>query len=186
MANKKISQLFENPYPKTGDIFPIVQDGITYKVTNDNFCRMINNEYYIKQNNDPYITDNSNNSYGRFRFVSGNFLVSGGYLNSAGNLLKSISNTGAAGTNQATATPLTKDINNITSVTASNSGVALPSAVPGMDILILNNGANTLNVFPVNGGSAQINSLGANTAYTLSAGNKGRFVATTTTQWYTI
>jgi hypothetical protein len=186
MANKKISQLFENPYPATGDIFPIVQNGVTYKVTNDNFCRMVNNEYFIKQNNDPYIADSSNNYYGRFRFVSGNFLVSGGYLNSAGHLLKSTINTSAAGTGQSTAAQLTKDINNITSITTNNSGVALPSAIPGMDILILNNAASTLNVFPANGASDQINSLGANNAYTLSANNKARFVATTDSQWYTI
>lgn len=183
MANKKISQLFENPYPRTGDIFPIVQDGVTFKVTNDNFCRMINDEFYIKQNNDPYITDSSNNLYGRFRFVSGNFLVSGGYLNSAGNLLKSITNTNASGSVQTTAANLTKDINNITSVTVNNSGVALPSAIPGMDILVLNNGANILNVFPKN--NTKINSLATNAAYTLSSGDKGRFVAITATQWYT-
>jgi hypothetical protein len=184
MANKKISQLFENPYPKVGDIFPIVQDGVTYKVTNDNFCRMINDEYYIKQNNDPYIVDDSNNLYGRFRFVSGNFLVSGGYLNSAGILLKSITNTNASGTTQGTANNLTKDINNITSITANNSGVALPPAIPGMDILILNNADNTLNVFP--GNNDKINSLATNAPFILSSGNRGRFVATTNVQWYTI
>ena len=77
MANKKISQLFENPYPRTGDIFPIVQDGITYKVTLDNIDRLTNDEYFITHNLDPYILDDLSNYYGRYRFISGNLIISG-------------------------------------------------------------------------------------------------------------
>jgi hypothetical protein len=42
MANKKISQLFENVYPKTGYLIPVVQNGVTYKVTLDNLNRFQN------------------------------------------------------------------------------------------------------------------------------------------------
>jgi len=77
MANKKISQLFENPYPKTGDIFPIVQDGVTYKVTLDNLNRLANDQYFVTQNLDPYILDDLSNRYGRYRFISGNLMISG-------------------------------------------------------------------------------------------------------------
>ena len=77
MANKKISQLFENPYPRTGDIFPIVQDGVNYKVTIDNVYRMVNDQYFVIHNTDPYILDDLNNYYGRFRLISGNLLISG-------------------------------------------------------------------------------------------------------------
>jgi hypothetical protein len=77
MANKKISQLFENPYPRTGDIFPIVQDGVTYKVTLDNLNRFQNDTYFITHNLDPYILDDLNNRYGRYRFISGNLMISG-------------------------------------------------------------------------------------------------------------
>ena len=77
MANKKISQLFENPYPRTGDIFPIVQDGVTYKVTLDNLNRFQNDAYFITHNIDPYILDDLSNRYGRYRFISGNLMISG-------------------------------------------------------------------------------------------------------------
>ena len=77
MANKKISQLFENPYPRTGDIFPIVQDGVTYKVTLDNVNRLTNDEYFVTHNLDPYILDDLSNYYGRYRFISGNLMISG-------------------------------------------------------------------------------------------------------------
>jgi hypothetical protein len=77
MANKKISQLFENPYPKTGDIFPIVQNGVTYKVTLDNLNRLANDQYFVTQNLDPYILDDLSNRYGRYRFISGNLMISG-------------------------------------------------------------------------------------------------------------
>ena len=77
MANKKISQLFENPYPKTGDIFPIVQNGVTYKVTLDNLNRFQNDTYFITHNLDPYILDDLSNRYGRYRFISGNLMISG-------------------------------------------------------------------------------------------------------------
>jgi hypothetical protein len=77
MANKKISQLFENPYPRTGDIFPIVQDGVTYKVTLDNLNRFQNDTYFITHNLDPYILDDLSNRYGRYRFISGNLMISG-------------------------------------------------------------------------------------------------------------
>ena len=77
MANKKISQLFENAYPRTGDIFPIVQDGITYKVTLDNLSRLNYDEYFVTHNLDPYILDDLSNAYGRYRFISGNLMISG-------------------------------------------------------------------------------------------------------------
>lgn len=91
----------------------------------------------------------------------------------------------AAGTTQGTATALTKDINNVTSSTAGTQlGVILPSAIAGMEITILNNSANTINIYPAT--SAQINALGANNPLTLTAGSRSRVVATTSTQWYTL
>ena len=91
----------------------------------------------------------------------------------------------AAGSTQATATALTKDLNNVTSSTAVSAiGVILPTAIAGMEITILNNSANTINIYPAT--SAQINALGANNPLTLTAGSKSRVVATTSTQWYTL
>jgi hypothetical protein len=77
MANKKISQLFENVYPKTGDLIPVVQNGVTYKVTLDNLNRFQNDSYFVTHNLDPYIIDDLNNRYGRYRFISGNLMISG-------------------------------------------------------------------------------------------------------------
>jgi hypothetical protein len=91
----------------------------------------------------------------------------------------------AAGTIQGTAALLSKDINNVTSSTAGTQlGVILPTAIAGMEITILNNSANTINIYPAT--SAQINALGANNPLTLTAGSRSRVVATTTTQWYTL
>jgi hypothetical protein len=90
----------------------------------------------------------------------------------------------AAGTNQAGATALVSNINNVTVVTAAAAGVRLPTAVAGMRILIRNSDSlDTLSIYPATGG--QINALGANVASTLLAGLTTELVATTATQWYT-
>jgi len=90
----------------------------------------------------------------------------------------------AAGTTQGTATGLVSNINNVTVVTAAAAGVRLPTAVAGMRILIRNSdSADTLSIYPATGGT--INALGANTAFTLTAGSTTELMATTATQWYT-
>lgn len=90
----------------------------------------------------------------------------------------------AAGTAQGTATALVSNINNVTVVTAAAAGVRLPTAVAGMRILIRNSdSADTLNIYPATGGT--INALGANAAFTLTAGSTTELMATTATQWYT-
>ena len=90
----------------------------------------------------------------------------------------------AAGTAQGTATALVSNINNVTVVTAAAAGVRLPTAVAGMRILIRNSdSADTLSIYPATGGT--INALGANTAFTLTAGSTTELMATTATQWYT-
>lgn len=90
----------------------------------------------------------------------------------------------AAGTAQGTATALVSNINNVTVVATGATGVRLPTAVAGMRILIRNSdSADTLNIYPATGGT--INALGANTAFTLTAGSTTELMATTATQWYT-
>jgi hypothetical protein len=80
----------------------------------------------------------------------------------------------AAGATQATATEIT---------TASN-GVRLPTAQPGVQILVRNSdAADSLNIYPATG--AQINALGANAAFSLAAGLTIQLFSTTTTQWFT-
>lgn len=89
----------------------------------------------------------------------------------------------AAGSTQATATPLIRPISNVTTVPAS-SGVRFPSASPGMRMVVRNAGATLLRVYPASGG--QINTLGTNTGFQLEAGATIEFVATSATQWYTL
>lgn len=88
-----------------------------------------------------------------------------------------------AGSSQATALLLTRPINDVTTVAAS-TGVVFPAATVGMRIVIRNGGANSLNVYPASGG--QINSLGANVAFTLVSGTVLEYIAFSTTQWYTL
>jgi hypothetical protein len=89
----------------------------------------------------------------------------------------------AAGSTQATATPLTRPINNITTVPAS-SGVIFPAAVPGMRILVRNNTVTSVRVYPATGG--QINTLGTNIGFVLDRDANLEFVAYSNTQWYTV
>jgi len=78
----------------------------------------------------------------------------------------------AAGTSsQSAATPLTADFNQVSTV-AANAGVALPAATPGREIVILNSGANTLKIWPINGGTDAIDGLSANANTTLSTVNR--------------
>lgn len=88
----------------------------------------------------------------------------------------------AAGTIQADATALTKEINVVSTVNVG-SGVILPSAVAGMVIIVNNISANALNVYPAIG--ASINGGAANTAYTHAAGSSLQYYSVSDTQWYT-
>jgi hypothetical protein len=114
--------------------------------------------------------------------VTGN--ITGGNVISNGYVLRSVG-TGitAAGTVQANATALTKEFN-VVSTVSSGTGVVLPTAVVGMAITVTNTGANPLAVYPA--ANAQINSNGANVAFTQPAGATIQFIAPTTTQWYTV
>jgi hypothetical protein len=105
-------------------------------------------------------------------------------VNMTGYMIRSVA-TGitAAGTNQGTATAITKEMN-IVSTVASGAGVVLPTAVAGMVISITNTSANSLAVYPAT--SAAINTGATNAAYSQPAGATLQFIAPTTTQWYTV
>ena len=89
----------------------------------------------------------------------------------------------AAGSTQATATALTKQINIVSTVTAGQ-GVVLPTAVAGMTLHLTNTSAVALLVYPATGGT--INTLALNAGLTMGAGATLQFIAPTTTQWYTV
>jgi hypothetical protein len=89
-----------------------------------------------------------------------------------------------AGTEQATATTLTKELNVISTVNNSNEGVSLPAAAAGMVIYIINSTATDIKVYPALG--AAINSLATNAAYTHTAGATLQYIAPSSSQWYTV
>ena len=95
----------------------------------------------------------------------------------------------AAGTVQANATLLTNNIN-IVSTANVNSGVILPVAAAGYRIIVRNNSANTLNVYPNTG--ANINSGSINIPATLTSAAAVEYFCSTSAAsnvggiWYTL
>ena len=90
----------------------------------------------------------------------------------------------AAGSNQGTATVLTPAMAYNVTTTAASTGVLLPVSVPGAEITLMNNGANTLNVYP--NGTDKINALSAGAAFTVTAAAAPTiFYCFAAGQWYT-
>jgi hypothetical protein len=87
-----------------------------------------------------------------------------------------------AGTNAQGQGALTSDFNIITTAASNPSGVTLPTATIGRMIMIVNKGANIVNIYPATG--AAIDALGANTSIALPVGGFLLFRASTPTQWY--
>ena len=76
--------------------------------------------------------------------------------------------------------PLTSDLNEISVCANANDTVTLPSAQPGLRITVINNGANTLQVFPASGDNL---GAGVDTATTQAAGATNRYEAYDATSW---
>lgn len=89
-----------------------------------------------------------------------------------------------AGGVQAGATPITNMINRFTTVGGIGFSSLLPVAAAGLNITVINAGANSMNVFPAVGDA--INALGANVAFALAAGKTAEFFSTVTGQWHSI
>ncbi len=89
----------------------------------------------------------------------------------------------AAGSTQGTATVLNSSFNEVTTVT-SGQGVKLPSPESGEMVIVANQGANSLNIYPDSGHS--INNLSANTAQSLSVDTRKIFFALTGSRWYSL
>ncbi len=88
----------------------------------------------------------------------------------------------AAG-NQASATALTKEFNNITTVGGAGYSVKLPTAATGLSITVKNSGANSLAVFPFSGDS--INALAVDLSVNIPVSGELTFRAISTTVWET-
>lgn len=92
--------------------------------------------------------------------------------------------TAFAGGGQSSATVLSKDINRVTTVATAGDSVKLPAAVAGMEVIVINDGASSLDIFPATGES--IDALAANAAYALSTSLKNvRFICGSTGLWKT-
>lgn len=94
----------------------------------------------------------------------------------------STTNNVTAGTNAQGQGALTSDLNIITTATANPSGVTLPTATTGRRIVVVNKGANPVNIYPATG--ASIDGLGANAFLQLPVNGVLEFNASSTTQWY--
>ena len=85
---------------------------------------------------------------------------------------------------QASATALTAEINNVTTVATAGDSVKLPAAVAGMRIVVKNNGAATLAVFPAT--SDSINALAVNLSVDIAPNSSLEFFAKDAIVWETI
>ncbi len=104
-------------------------------------------------------------------------------LNSQTNLL-AVSAVTAAGSVIGDAAQLSQGLSVVTGADGTK-GVILPTAVPGMQVVVKGVTAGVLKVYPKTG--ATINALSASAAISLASGaTPAIFVASTSTQWYTI
>lgn len=105
-----------------------------------------------------------------------------------GYTMRSVSPTVTAGTDSQGQSPLTKDINIITTNASNPGAVTLPTAQAGMTIMIRNTTANGLKIYPAT--SARIDALSSNAAFgtTLTTGitPQKEFYAISATQWYSV
>lgn len=104
-------------------------------------------------------------------------------LNRQSNLL-AVSSVTAAGSVIGDAAQLSQGINVVTGADGTK-GVILPTAVPGMQVIVKGVTAGVLKVWPKTG--ATINALSASAALSMTTGAMPlTFVATSATQWYTL
>ena len=74
-------------------------------------------------------------------------------------------------------------INEISVVANANDTVTLPTAKAGLTAVIINNGANTLKIFPASGDNL---GAGVDTATTLASGSNLIYKAYNVTNWESV
>lgn len=89
--------------------------------------------------------------------------------------------TAFAGGGQASATLLTKTLNEVSTVATAGDSVKLPTAFAGKEITVINNGANPVDVFPST--DDKINELAVNAAFSVQAQSRVIFTAYNSTNW---
>jgi hypothetical protein len=116
--------------------------------------------------------------------VQGRVMINGASVSAGGGGADTVSAAvTAAGATQGTATALTSQFNNVTTV-ASGTGVVLPAGAVGGHCIVRNSGANPLLCYPASG--AAINVQAVNTAITVLANSTAYFEALSATQWFTV
>lgn len=92
--------------------------------------------------------------------------------------------TAHAGGGQGSALQLAAEFNRVTTVATAGDSVKLPAGVAGMQILVQNDGANSMNVFPASGES--IDALSVNTAIAVKATKNTIFNCVATGLWKSV
>jgi hypothetical protein len=116
-------------------------------------------------------------------YAAGSWFVNGlgsGYSGSFQTQSTATGITAYAAGGQGSATPLTAMVNNVTTAAAANASVVLPASAVGLYITVVNNGANSINVFCPAGST--MNGT-ANGSSALAAGAVGIYYCVTGTAW---
>jgi hypothetical protein len=92
--------------------------------------------------------------------------------------------TAHAGGGQNLAPIINTMISRFTTVATAGDSTTLPVGVPGMNLIVINASATSMNVFPDTG--SIINALGTNAAFALAAGKTATFVTTVAGAWHTV
>ena len=91
--------------------------------------------------------------------------------------------TAHAGGGQAAAFPITTQTSRITTVATAGDSIILPPSTPGMELLIINHGANAMQVFGL--GADTIDDQAAATGVSQMAGSLLIYTCATAGAWYT-
>ena len=91
--------------------------------------------------------------------------------------------TAHAGGGQASALALTSELNRVTTVATANDSVALPASAAGLSIVVVNSGANPMQVFGA--GTDTINNVATATGVSQMPGSLVLYVCHTAGTWYT-
>ena len=77
--------------------------------------------------------------------------------------------------------PLTTDINQVSTCATTGDSVTLPTAIAGLSVTIINNGANAADVFPASGDDC---GAGVDLAVSLAAGVNITYLCLNDTTWF--
>jgi len=108
------------------------------------------------------------------------FLVAIGVLRQTSHAVVSATLTAGTTQTQAGGLALIGEVNEVSTVANVNDTVVLPAAAAGIKVVIINNGANTLRIYPASGDDL---GQGADTFTSLAAGSNITFVAYDATNW---